>query len=143
MSTPDPTLQFFTETVQTLEAVNGRTEAVEKAVDELRRTVSECNAISREAKQALVDIATTNAARLAFEKDQAVAKLAFETEEKQRRRDEEKAEREKRGAFWEKAWGAIWNNQAVQLLLLGTVVAVLNLLGTASVVKYLTPVVTP
>ena len=109
----DPIADWMLEVTTLLERVNARLQAVEKSTDQNTVAVTTAAAAASAAAAALTRIAKTEEDRLTFEKDQ--------------RKDRD-------------AWATrVWSSNAFQLLLIGIVVAVLNVLGVSYIADRLLP----
>jgi len=109
----DPINEWMLEVTTLLERVNARLQAVEKSTDQNTGAVTAAAAAAAAAASALTRIAKTEEDRLTFERDQ--------------RKDRD-------------AWATrVWSSNAFQLLLIGIVVAVLNVLGVSYIADRLLP----
>jgi len=120
----DPVSEWMLEVTTLLERVNARLLAVEKSMDQNTAAVATAASASAAAATALTRIAKTDEDRLTFDK------LAEE-----RRVQERTEDRNHRDAWFSR----VWSSNAVQLLLLGLVIAVLNLLGISYIADRMLP----
>ena len=112
----DPVQEWMIESTRAIERLAGRLEAVEKSVDQNTGATLNSTAVAGAAATALTRIAKVEEDRLAFDKQNAQNKL-----------NSEKEERGVREAWMNK----LWTSQPLQLLLLGIVMVILNLLGVS------------
>lgn len=100
--------------VVALEGVKSRLENVEKEIDRSKSTLGDTADVLKEVRTILARIANAEEERT----------LTIKDAERERREEKKRDEAERA------AWAVkIWSNQAVQLLLMGLVMAILQLLG--------------
>jgi len=124
----DPVQEWMIESTRALERLGGRLEAVEKSVDQNTQATTAAAAAAGAAANALTRIAKVEEDRLAFDVANAKAKKESDKEERGMR----------------EAWmNRLWTSQPLQLLLLGVVMVILNLLGVSYLADKFVPSVTP
>jgi hypothetical protein len=111
----DPTSEWMLEVTTHLERQTARLQAVEKSLDQNTAAVASAAAAATAAAMALGRIAKTEEDRLAFDRE----------------------DRNHRNAWLAR----VWSSNAIQLLIVGLVVAVLNVLGVSYLVDRVFPVV--
>ena len=111
----DPCAEWMLEVTTLLSHQTARLQAVEKSLDQNTTTVAAAAAAATSAAAALGRIAKTEEDRLAFDRE----------------------DRNHRNAWLAR----VWSSNAIQLLIVGLVVAVLNVLGVSYLVDRVLPVV--
>jgi hypothetical protein len=112
----DPIAEWMLEMTASLERLSARVQAAEKSVDQHGIALTANNATAAAAASALTRIAKTEEDRLVFERQLEAAK-----------KEDAAAEKLRSDQWMQRFWGS----QAVQLLFLGIVLALLQYLGVS------------
>jgi len=135
----DPVAEWMIETTTALERLAARLQAVEKTVDQLHPRVDNATAAAAASAAALTRIAKAEEDRLAFEKQ-----VSLETKERANRERTERLQKEREEQERKDAWlTRVWSSQPLQLLLLGLVLVILNLLGLSYITERYAPSIVP
>ena len=124
-STPlDPIAEWMLEMTAALERLSARVGATEKSVDQQGIALAVNTSTAAAAANALLRIAKAEEERLVFDRQQTITKK------------EEDAAAKLRSDQW---FQRFWESQAVQLLFLGVVLAILQYLGVSQMMNELHP----